>query len=158
MCLQLHTTSLLFLMVYRSAYKDVSLERFYCPELAYANSKAAIIIFSQYLQQKFLSSGSNIKVVCLHPGIVFTELALQDHARITVEIAKLWFKTADQGGDTLVHAALSPELDKLDLAGVYLENSQPVDIGSYAKDPQLQKHLWDTTKTSLELENICGYE
>jgi len=145
------------LTAFFNGLEEVSLKKSYNHTLAYSNSKTAILIFSQVLNKKFSSSGTNIKVISLHPGIVFTELALEEQPRIVVEISKLFFKTADQGGDTLVHASLSPELESINLDGLYLENSRPVDIGSYGKDPTLQKKIWEEAKKCLTLENICGY-
>ncbi len=40
-------------------------------------------------------------------------------------VARLMMKTAEQGGDTVVYAALAPELSSQRSGGLYLENSHP---------------------------------
>eukprot|EP00088_Acartia_fossae_P018301 TRINITY_DN2056_c0_g1_i7.p1 TRINITY_DN2056_c0_g1~~TRINITY_DN2056_c0_g1_i7.p1 ORF type:complete len:342 (-),score=48.24 TRINITY_DN2056_c0_g1_i7:539-1564(-) len=137
--------------------QDVHLKEFYCPELAYSNSKTALLMFSQSLEHKFRTAGTNIKVISLHPGVVYTDLALQDHPRIVREFTKLIFKSADEAGETLVHAALAPELEHENLAGLYLENSLLVDIGDYCKNEKNQTKLWNETKNLLKLDEICAF-
>ena len=41
---------------------------------AYAQSKLANILFTRELQRRFAAEGSNCLAVCLHPGVVNTEL------------------------------------------------------------------------------------
>ena len=63
------------------------LRKFYCPEGAYGNSKAAQVLFTKYLDAQLNAQDGeercNIRVHSVHPGVVNTGLYV--HARhITV--------------------------------------------------------------------------
>ena len=57
-------------------------------------------------------------------------------------------KSPEQGGDTLVHAAIAPELETK--GGFYLENSQVYTPNSFCRNLENQLKLWNI---SCEL---CG--
>ena len=52
--------------------------KFYSPEGAYGNSKAAQIMFTRSLERQF-KDDCNVKAVAIHPGVVRT--GLYEHAR-----------------------------------------------------------------------------
>ena len=51
-----------------------SLARYYSPEQAYGNSKAAQILFTRQLTNLLEQTNSNVRCYSIHPGIVFTDL------------------------------------------------------------------------------------
>ena len=51
-----------------------SLARYYSPEQAYGNSKAAQILFTRQLTKLLEQNNSNVRCYSIHPGIVFTDL------------------------------------------------------------------------------------
>ena len=51
-----------------------SLARYYNPEQAYGNSKAAQILFTRQLTKLLQQRRSNVRCYSIHPGIVFTDL------------------------------------------------------------------------------------
>ena len=52
-----------------------------------------------------------VLVFSLHPGVVYTDLWTNvDWVKIFTLISRMIMKTAEQGGDTLVHAPLDPDL------------------------------------------------
>ena len=56
-------------------YTDwTSLAKFYSPEQAYGNSKAAQILFTRQLTKLLEQTNSNVRCYSIHPGIVFTDL------------------------------------------------------------------------------------
>ena len=50
------------------------MKNYYSPEQAYGNSKAAQIAFTKHLGNMMDTQGHDIKVVSIHPGVVFTDL------------------------------------------------------------------------------------
>jgi len=131
-------------------WEDLQSEQFYSPSGAYCTSKAAQVMMTLYLNQKLNSlENSNVKVFVLHPGVVKTDLYVNEKW-LTVLMGFL-MKTPEQGGDTLVHAAVGPDLENTD-GGLYLENSQAYTPSSFCRNLENQLKLWNK---SCEL---CGIE
>jgi hypothetical protein len=61
-------------------------------------------------------------------------------------------KTAEQGGDTVVYAALAPELSSQRSGGLYLENSHPARNSSFTGAPENQARLWHLTAGMLGVQ------
>jgi len=134
--------------------EDLNLCKSYTPEGAYGNSKAAQIMFSQFLDSK-LSEDGKLRVVALHPGVVYTDLYTTVWwVQIFTFLAKFMMKTASQGGDTIVHGALAPELDTAQTSGKYLENSRLSRVSSFTASLENQSRLWDKTCQMLNIEQF----
>ena len=58
-------------------------------------------------------------------------------------------KSPEQGGDTLVHAAVAPELEHQ--GGLYLENSQVYTPNSFCRDVENQSKLWNESTKLLDI-------
>lgn len=134
-------------------FEDLNLTKFYSPELSYGNSKAAQVMFSQFLDARL--SGEGVRVIALHPGIVYTNLYTSVWwVQIFTALAKLVMKTASQGGDTIVHAVLAPELDQVEMTGLYLENSRPAGTSSFTRSLNYQTTLWNKTCQILNIDTF----
>jgi len=133
--------------------EDLNLTKFYSPELSYGNSKAHQVMFSQFLDSRL--SGEGVRVIALHPGVVYTDLyATVWWVQIFTAIAKLMMKSASQGGDTIVHATLAPELCQADCTGRYLENSKLSRCSSFTQDLNNQSNLWHKTCRLLDIDSF----
>ena len=55
-------------------WNDLHLKSYYSPEQSYGNSKAAQIMFTRQLAKMMDTQGHDIKVVSIHPGVVYTDL------------------------------------------------------------------------------------
>ncbi len=62
------------------------------------------------------------------------------------------FKNAFQGGETIVYAALSPEIEGD--SGMYLDNSTAADPCAFCLDDENQKKLWDYCNKELGIDNF----
>ena len=94
---------------------------------------------SIYMSEKCAKMGDHyVTFNALHPGIVRTDL--YQHARWITYIGALFMRSPRQGGDTLVHAAVSPELEGR--GGLYLENSQVRTPSSFCRNLENQVKLW----------------
>ena len=55
-------------------WNDLHLKSYYSPEQSYGNSKAAQIMFTRQLAKMMDTQGHDIKVISIHPGVVYTDL------------------------------------------------------------------------------------
>lgn len=133
---------------------DPNLRNFYNPEQAYGNSKAAQILFTDYLDALLQSKNVPVKVLSLHPGIVLTGLYTNvGWVKWFNFIAWLIMKTPSQGGDTVVNATVSPQ----EFSGrkhIYLENSRPAYRSSFTSSVGNQAKLWGKTCKMLEIQEF----
>jgi len=136
-------------------FEDLNLRQFYSSKMAYGNSKAAQVMFSQYLDSRLSGSEPRVRVVALHPGVVHTDLYSQvGWVQIFTWAAKIMMKTPSQGGDILVYAALAPELDTAKTTGLYIENSRLRRISSFTASIQNQATLWNETCKMLNIQSF----
>ncbi|TVY83963.1 hypothetical protein LSUE1_G001927 [Lachnellula suecica] len=112
----------------------------YIPEVGYAQSKTANILFSVYLTQHLSKYG--ILSFSPNPGGVFTDIARYmpqttiDHL-LGMDVID---KNQEQGASTILTAAFDPNLTAD--SEPYLRNCQSVPPKDYAKDKEISKKLW----------------
>ena len=66
---------------------------------------------------------------------------------------RLVMKTPEQGGDTLVHAVVDPDLLKQG-GGLHLENHRPASPSSFCQNILHQEKLWVNTCALLGIEKF----
>ncbi|KAG8781284.1 hypothetical protein FRC12_022029 [Ceratobasidium sp. 428] len=125
----------------------------------YGRSKLANHLFASELQSRLEAEGSNIIVVCLHPGNVTTSAAVNSVGKMPVwslissSILRLAFVNEVEGARNSVFAATSPviraEPDKY--KGKYLMPIGKVTTPSkMALDVKLAKQLWTLSEVIVE--------
>ncbi len=141
---------------------------------AYAQSKAANVLFTVELDHRYASRG--IRAYAVHPGVVvgtklnasageeaLRTMGLIDHDGRPVIDPAVGKKTPQQGAGTIVFAATSPLL--AGIGGVYLKDNDiaplddeakpltadqiPSDAMSHTLDPQSAKRLWELSERML---------
>jgi len=133
---------------------DLTLKNFCSDTHAYCASKACQIMFTQYLNQELRRIHcENVVVNAVHPGMVNTDLYSTSGAftKICLAVCRYLMKTPSQGGDTIVHAAVSQEASE---SGVYLENCHSSWSSSFVNDRELQKRLWKNTCDALKINIV----
>lgn len=155
-------------------WKDLHFENGYNPDLAYAQSKVANVLFTVELDRRYRADG--IRGYAVHPGVVvgtalnaaggpeqLRTMGLIDaagHAIIRPETGR---KTAAQGAATIVFAATSPLL--AGIGGVYLMDNDispvvagdvpmtfspdqaiPAEVAPHAIDPESARRLWQLSE------------
>ena len=129
---------------------DLNSQNYYSTYQTYANSKAAQIMFTNYLDQKLRTEEPNVNVNSIHPGVVNTGLFQHvGWAKWFSCLPLLFFKTPKQGGDSIVYAAVSPDI--AGKGGLYLDNSRPARSSSFVNDFNHQAILWQKTCDILEI-------
>mmetsp|Transcript_22658 Transcript_22658/g.33124 ORF Transcript_22658/g.33124 Transcript_22658/m.33124 type:complete len:387 (+) Transcript_22658:39-1199(+) len=130
-------------------FDDIMSERNYSLFGTYSRSKLANVLFSLELDRRLRSSGSNVTVNAVHPGIVLTEVTRslnffvrQAHALLT-PLMLLVQKLPSQGAYTSVFAATSPALEGV--SGRYLVHCKSYPVSKHASDPDAASKLWDVS-------------
>eukprot|EP01101_Sappina_pedata_P009998 TRINITY_DN618_c0_g1_i4.p1 TRINITY_DN618_c0_g1~~TRINITY_DN618_c0_g1_i4.p1 ORF type:complete len:319 (+),score=106.18 TRINITY_DN618_c0_g1_i4:40-996(+) len=126
----------------------------------YGRSKLCNILFTSELEKrlakedgcdatsftKILTAGDpsrKISVNCLHPGAVHTEMARATPwylSWIVTPISRIFFKTAEQGAETSVHLAISPEVEGF--SGGYYDNCKQIVPSANALESETGAKLW----------------
>ncbi|RCG28764.1 SDR family NAD(P)-dependent oxidoreductase [Streptomyces diacarni] len=147
----------------------------YAPQPAYAQSKAANVLFAVELDRRWAQDG--IRGYAVHPGVVvgtalnsgagkegLRAAGLVDEDGRPVIDPAVGKKTVQQGAATVVFGAVSPLL--ADIGGVYLKDSDvaplddehrpltadsiPADAASHSLDPQNALRLWELSERLLD--------
>lgn len=110
---------------------------------AYGTSKLANILFTKALQKRL--EGTSAVANSFHPGIVRSQFGAfgSDFGplfNLAFKLSLPFAKTPEQGADTLVWLAASPEAAAL--RGEYVSNRQVQRPQPQALDPQLAEGLW----------------
>ena len=118
---------------------------------AYATSKLANILFTKELQRRL--SGTTLTANCFEPGMVRTQFGGfgSDQGfllNLVYALAKPFSVTPDQGADSLIWLATSPEATSL--KGEYVSKRRPVTPQKQALDPKLAADLWTLS------EKLCA--
>ncbi len=91
----------------------------YSPSKSYSQSKLANVLFTRELAKR-LGKNSNIKVYCLHPGIVITDLMRHIKMNAFLNfIVKIFFIDVEMGAQTTLFCALEESLENE--TGLYYE-------------------------------------
>jgi NAD(P)-dependent dehydrogenase (short-subunit alcohol dehydrogenase family) len=99
-------------MIGRIYFENINLRNnAYSPLKAYSQSKLANILFTRELAKR-LGKNSNIKVYCLHPGIIRTDLMRHIPLNVFLNlIVKIFFIDVEMGAQTTLFCALEESLD-----------------------------------------------
>jgi NAD(P)-dependent dehydrogenase (short-subunit alcohol dehydrogenase family) len=117
----------------------------------YARSKLMNILYTRELSRKL--AGSGVTANSLHPGFVSTRFGDQTGGLISfgIGIAKRFALTPEQGAETLVYLASSPDVAKV--TGEYFNKCRPVAPSKEAQDNAKAQRLWRETTKLAHLED-----
>lgn len=132
----------------RLDFADLQAARGYEGFRAYANSKLCNVLFTRELAWRLADSG--VTANCLHPGFVATRFGNEAGGwqSLAIRLAKLSAMTPEEGAETLVYLASSPEVARQ--TGGYYGKKQRATPSAQALDAAAAKRLW------AESERIAG--
>jgi NAD(P)-dependent dehydrogenase (short-subunit alcohol dehydrogenase family) len=106
----------------------------------YGRSKLCNILFTRELARRL--AGTGVTANCLHPGFVATRFGNQTGGLISfsLRIAKRFALSPQQGADTLVYLASSPEV--ANVTGEYFYKCSPTTPSRDAQDDLMAQGLW----------------
>lgn len=118
---------------------------------AYGTSKLANVLFTKELQRRL--SGTTVTANCFEPGMVRTQFgALGSDQGLVLNLvyalARPFMSTPEQGADSLIWLATSPEAGSF--KGEYVSKRRPVAPQKQALDAKLAADLWELS------ERLCA--
>lgn len=134
-------------------FEDINYRSRYISSEAYAQSKLAQILFTNYLDALCKRNGYHVQLHSIHPGIVNTELFDGTNLKnLAPWLPNLMFKTPEQGAIPIVHACLSSDLEGK--GGTYINNCKIFPTSELAKGEELQQKLFDFTNKLIGVERF----
>jgi NAD(P)-dependent dehydrogenase (short-subunit alcohol dehydrogenase family) len=127
----------------RPDFKDIESRQHYSPLQAYGNAKLFTILLTQHLAARL--KDSHITTNTMHPGAVASNFSVDSDLggalKFIGKIARLFFRTSEQGADTLVYLASSGTVKGI--TGKYFIDRQPASVGRKYNTPDNEKIIWD---------------
>ena len=129
-------------------FDDLQSERRYRAFPVYGMTKLANILFTYELAERL--RGTGVVANCVHPGGVNTDFGNNDRSLgiLLFRAFKPFMRTPEQGADTVVYLASSPEAGEM--SGEYLMDREEISPAQ-PRDRGLQKRLWEVSE---ELTNL----
>jgi NAD(P)-dependent dehydrogenase (short-subunit alcohol dehydrogenase family) len=128
-------------------FDDLQLKRLYIPMFAYAQSKLANVLHAYELTHRL--EGTNVTANALHPGLVSTNFgknnggAMESLVSMAQTVTPWMFITPEQGAQTSIHLASSPEVEGV--SGRYFDGKRSVPSSFVSYDRRTQSRLWDAS-------------
>jgi NAD(P)-dependent dehydrogenase (short-subunit alcohol dehydrogenase family) len=135
-------------------FDDLQNEREYRPRSVYGQSKLMNIMFTYELARRLAEEEANVMVNAVHPGFVRTGLGRDNSGlrgllyRIALYILRPMQGTAEEGAQTLIYAATSPEVEGI--TGKYFADCQIAATSDSSMIATDWVRLWKIT------ENLVG--
>jgi NAD(P)-dependent dehydrogenase (short-subunit alcohol dehydrogenase family) len=120
-------------------------------ERAYGQSKLANLLFTYELARRL--EGTGVAVNAMHPGLVATGFGINNGGLMSIgmRVYHLFGLTPEQGADTIIYLASSPEVEGV--TGKYWVERKPVRSSQASYDEATQKRLWSV---SAEMTGIVA--
>ena len=121
---------------------------------AYGNSKLANVMFTYALARRLEGTGVTANV--LHPGFVRTGMNNNNGVVMAVimGIIRPFFLTPEQGADTIIYLASSPEVEGV--SGKYWEKRTAIPSSQSSYDVGAQERLWAMSEQMTGLAEQVG--
>jgi len=135
-------------------FDNLNSEKTWEPFRVYGRTKLANILFTKELARKLKLGGfNNVIVNATHPGGVKTAFLRDANAfwytQLFAFLAPFIAKSAEEGAQTSVHAAIDEELDGS--SGGYYDECKPGKQSEMAKDADLARRFWDISAKYVKL-------
>lgn len=132
-------------------FNDLEGKKSYDFMKAYGQSKLANVMFTYELDRRL--AGSEVTVNAVHPGYVGTNMGANNGwlVRLFLPINRLWAIDVDQGAETVIYLASSPEVEGI--SGRYYFQNKAVPSSPYSHDENSAKRLWEI---SAEMTGLAG--
>ena len=144
-----------------STVDDLVSPETYRPQVVYANSKQANLLFAQELHRRVVAAGSPVSVVAAHPGVsstaLFTRTLREHRLKPLVPVAELVMKLALQPASAGAMATLRA-LDPSTPSGAFVGPAslgqtrgapELLEVYSTGSDPATAARLWELTEEIL---------
>ena len=125
-------------------FDDLQSKKSYRGFPVYGMTKLANIMFTYELAERL--EGTGVTATCMHPGAVNTRFGTNNRGPMTIlfRLFKPFMRTPDQGADTVIWLASSPEVEGL--SGRYYSDRKPLEPKKIANDPAARRRLWEESE------------
>jgi retinol dehydrogenase 14 len=125
-------------------FEDLQSRRNYRGFPVYGMTKLANIMFTYELAERLNSTG--VTANCLHPGPVGTNFGQNNRGLMALffRTFKPFMRSPEQGADTLIWLASSPELEGV--SGKYFSDRKEIQAKKVANDPAARRRLWEISE------------
>jgi retinol dehydrogenase 14 len=125
-------------------FEDLQSRRKYRGFPVYGMTKLANIMFTYELAERL--NGTGVSATCLHPGSVGTNFGQNNRGPMALffRTFKPFMRSAEQGADTLVWLASSPEVDGV--SGKYFSDRKEIEARKLAYDLTSRRRLWEISE------------
>ncbi|KAF8795643.1 retinol dehydrogenase 14-like [Argiope bruennichi] len=131
-------------------FNTLNSKEHYNKGMAYKNSKLANVLFCRELSKRL--EGTGVNVYAVSPGMVWTNLGR--HVSVSwwkivalAPIAWLFIRTPYQGAQTILHCAISEEVESE--SGLYYRNCEKEAFAKVAEEENLAKKLWEVSEQMI---------
>lgn len=135
-------------VIARLNFDDLTFKRFYWMLGPYSVSKLGNIYFTRELARRL--EGTDITVNAVHPGFIFTNLGLDNDAKLAKKVLPpLWnliAKNESEGHKGPVWAATAPELEGV--TGQYIADCKVTQPKKIALRAEPARRLWDVSQST----------
>lgn len=124
----------------RIPFGDINHERGYSSFGVYGQTKLMNIMFTYALARRL--NGSSVTANALHPGVVASNFGASNGGawKFVFTLARPFFVTSEQGAETSVYLASSPEV--AGESGKYFIKRKPAKSSAASYDVEAQERLW----------------
>jgi len=131
-------------------FADLENRRSYQYMRAYGRSKLGNILFTKELDRRL--SGSGVTVNAVNPGFVGTNIGANNGwlVKLSLSVARIWALSVEEGAETSVYLASSPEVERV--SGEYFYQKQSVPSSKYSYDEAAAGRLWQVSAEMTGLE------
>jgi NAD(P)-dependent dehydrogenase (short-subunit alcohol dehydrogenase family) len=132
-------------------FGDLQFQKGYSAGGMYGRTKLMNILFTRELARRL--TGTGVTANCLHPGFVATRFgdASGGLMSVALRVAKKFALTPQEGANTIVYLASSPEVDGV--SGKYFHECKQVLPTAEAQKDADARRLWDI---SVQLSGVGG--
>ncbi|HEX6710800.1 MAG TPA: SDR family oxidoreductase [Rubrobacter sp.] len=125
-------------------FGDLQSRRRYRGFPVYGMTKLANIMFTYELAERL--RGKGVTANCLHPGSVGTNFGQNNRGAMALffRTFKPFMRSPEQGADTLIWLASSPEVDGV--SGKYFSDRKEIEAQDIAYDPDVRRTLWEVSE------------
>jgi NAD(P)-dependent dehydrogenase (short-subunit alcohol dehydrogenase family) len=118
----------------------------------YSETKLANIMFTRELARRL--QGTGVTANCFHPGFVGSGFNANNGPlmRLAMTVGRLFARSPDQGAETLVWLADSPEVSQS--SGAYFMDKREVRPAHAARDDAAARRLWAVSEQQVALSPI----
>ncbi len=125
-------------------FNDLQSRKKYRGFPVYGMTKLANILFTYELAGRL--EGTGVTATCMHPGAVNTRFGTNNSGPMTIlfRAFKPFMRSPEQGADTLVWLASSPDVEGV--SGRYYADRKAIEPKKIANDPEARRRLWEESE------------